>query len=227
MKLYERYDNIYRSNIELIRDNQIKVDPLPIEGEDRWGVSAVFRPKFPSEVWRDLEQLKTVLGQQHAYYHENNVHITFRSLEAYRDNIGSSDELIKQYAHELENVLRDAGSMTVSLSGIIGVASGLILGGIPNFDIEKLRLEFFTRLREKGLVTSGPETSVSQLRNTCHASLAVFASKLSLADESHDALSKLHQKSYGDIQLHDIEIVAYKRTLSAIDVKSLAKITLS
>ncbi|SBS29210.1 hypothetical protein MSP8886_01476 [Marinomonas spartinae] len=227
MSFKERYEHIYQSNNEFIKDNQINIDPLPVDGDSRWGVSVVFRPKIPLEVWRDLDKLKPLLGENHFYYCDNNVHVTFRSLEAYRQTVYESDNLVKRYAEVLKTTFSDVGRMRISLRGIVGVKSGLILCGIPDFNMADLRLDFFERLQQSNLVTSGPETSVSKLRNTCHASLTVFSSELDLPAESHEMLSNLRHKDYGEVDVTDIEIVSYRRTLDVINVQSLTKIDLS
>ena len=222
--LAARYASIWRASRDAIADNSVAVDPLPEVGEPRWGVSAVFRPQLPQAVWETLAEISKSAGPDHAYYDQSNVHVTLRSNEGYRGDVPSKDPDVEGYAQVLSETLAGLSPPTVEFRGIIGARTSLLLCGYPNFDIIALRRGYFRRLERAGLLRKGPESSIEKVRNTCHATLAVFSGPLSDPKVTASKLDGVKDMSFGTVPIVGLEIVSYARTLDRVETRTLARV---
>lgn len=221
----EKLDSIYRtihsSSLPLVASNSIKIEPLPVEGEMRWGASIVLRGKLPESVKSIIQELRSILGTNHTYYGTDSWHISIRSLEPFRQKIPETDQAIAIYKRIVDSHLSFA-QFNVGFQGLVTTASGLLLCGYPDFDLEKLRLSIFQELSSHGLVSNSPEPAIDRLRDTCHASLVVFGSKIDRNSEYIDYVESKLAETFGSAQNLDLELVRYIRTENQINVVRLS-----
>ncbi|KJE36793.1 hypothetical protein UF64_03790 [Thalassospira sp. HJ] len=217
------YAKIRGENREAIIENDIVVDPLPLPGELRWGISTVFRPKLSTELWRDISELRNTLGNAHAAYDQSSVHVTVRSNEGFRPNIADDDHDVVGYADAMQAAIEDYAPLEVSFKGLIGVRTGVLLCGYPHFDLIELRRRYFLELEARKLIRPGPEPTIEKVRNTCHASMIMFSELLSDPKKFASHLDKLVDRDYGTVVIDEFDIVSYSRTLS--DIKTATHAT--
>ena len=225
--LESRYAKIREGNRQAIIENDIVVDSLPQPGELRWGISTVFRPKLSAELWRDIADLRNTMGEVHAAYDPNSVHVTVRSNEGFRANIVANDSDVAGYADAMKAVIEGHQPFEVTFKGMIGVRTGVLLCGYPHFDLIELRKKYFLELGARNLVRPGPEPTIENVRNTCHASMVMFSEPLSDAKMFTAHLDKLVNRDYGTVVIEEFDIVSYSRTLSQIKTVTHATVPVS
>lgn len=104
--LNELYESIWSKGKAALMNSLIALDPLPEEGEMRWGLSAVLRP----DVWHPnlkacARELATILGDGSFIYGPNGLHITLRSFEGYREYVAKDDEYLQGYVDAISHAL--------------------------------------------------------------------------------------------------------------------------
>lgn len=218
------YSRIRDGNREAIIGNDIVIDPLPLPGELRWGISTVFRPKLSTELWRNISDLQNTLGNAHAAYDQSSVHVTVRSNEGFRPSIADDDHDVAGYADAMKAVIEGHAPFEVTFKGLIGVRTGVLLCGYPHFDLIELRRRYFLELKARELIRPGPEPSIEKVRNTCHASMIMFSEPLTKPKKFASHLDELADRDFGTVVIDEFDIVSYSRTLSHIETVTHATV---
>ena len=210
------YERIRSSALPKLESNQLEFEPLPICGEIRWGISFVLQGKLPSDVFNKIEEVRSLIGDNHTYYDSHSLHFTIRSLEAYRGNVPPNDERVLVYKDVLKNYL--GKKFTVSLRGIISTASGLLLCGYPDFNLAEMRSTLYDKLNVDDLTLSSPEPYRDKLRNTCHASIVLYGSELTDCSRYIGFLDENFEFDFGEAIELSLGLVHYIRTPNQIKV---------
>jgi hypothetical protein len=222
--LQGRYESLWRCNRAALLRNEVSVDPVPEEGDHRWGVSVVLRPKLPRLVWAKLDALSRFAGQDHSYYSQANVHVTIRSAERYRANIPTGDDAIANYAAAMRVTLAPFQYYELRFKGLVATKTSLILCGYPLFDLAALRKRLHENLAQLGLTVDSPEPDGGALRNTCHASLAVFAGPLADPTSFAATIDDMLAFDFGTSVSYDAQLVSYRRTPDDVQVTTLVSV---
>lgn len=214
------YNSIYHKNISSIGKNSIVAEPLAKEGEMRWGVSAVLRGTLPDKVQSTINEARSLIGESHTYYDQGNWHLTVRSLEPYRSFIPVSDARINSYIEVLKRLNRK--NLKVIFKGFVSTPSGLLLCGYPQFDLTDLRLSIYNELARQDLVAESPEPTINKIRNTCHASLAIYGGKFADTKSFTAFLNSKKCEDFGFVDNLQMEVVRYVRTENHVELMRLS-----
>ncbi len=221
---HAKYTQIWDATRDKIARNDIHVDPAPEEGKNRWGVSTIIRPILPDSVWQELTQIQTIAGSDHCYYTAKNVHITLRTNEAYVQNPDAKQPNYDAYAQAFRDVWQQHfqnADHSIRLRGMIGVPTYLLLCGYPNFDLADLRKRYHARLQDLDALPPGPEQHNGETRDTCHASLAMWAGPLQSPEKVAQTIDALREQDLGHVTEYDVDVVAYTRTPHRVDIHRL------
>jgi len=198
------YDDIWRASRPHYLRRDVVVEDIPIEGSARWGISAVLRPS-------------TV----HVFYGPEDLHVTVRSIEGYREAVSRGDHRVSLYERVLRRALEHLGPVTVEFAGLTASRSSVLLQGWPVASLQDFRNRLYDMLSEVGAIVSGPELSRSSIRKTCHATLALIGGPLEAPERFVEFIDAHRATYYGRITFRQLELVRYHRTAAQVAVESL------
>lgn len=173
--LSELYESIWSKGKAALANSQIALDPLPKEGDVRWGLSAVLLPgAWHADLKACAQELAPILGDGSFIYGPECLHITLRSFEGYREYVAEDDEYMQVYVGAISHALTQMPSMSISLRGLIASPGGVLIKGWPGMDLQAFRQTVHEYLARTALPMWGPESELSRIRTSAHATLSIF-----------------------------------------------------
>ena len=207
------YDDLWRGGRTALANGILDVDPLPVDGGPRWGISAVLRPAAWSDALvRCADDVARLAGSRTVVYGPSALHITVQQFEGHRTHVPVGDRSVRERSAVLAAVTRDLGPLEVELRGLTGSAGGVQLQGWPRFDLQALRLRLHRALEAAGAPVSGPETSPTSLRTSAHATLAIFDRSVDRPEELRACIEAHRETDFGTIAFDALWLVGYART---------------
>ena len=162
--LAARYARIADEGRRALVEGRTTVEPLPVDGTPRWGLSAVLRPRpWSRALCTTATALRETLGAPHWTYGPSTMHVTVRSIESHRFAIGPDDPLVARYRAVVRDVLADVPSPTIELRGLLPSAGGVLVAGHPANDPQPLRRALFEAFAALDVPMTGPETTRESL----------------------------------------------------------------
>jgi hypothetical protein len=193
-------------------DGRTTVEPPPVDGTPRWGLSLVLRPRPPVRVLcATMTALRDTLGTHHWIYGPSTMHVTIRSIEGHRFAIGADDPFVARYRTIARDALADVPSPVLELRGLLPTAGGVLVAGYPTIDLQPLRHALFDAFSPLDVPIAGPETTRETLRDTFHASLALFGGPVADRDRLIAFLDDHRDTSFGTYTCLSASLVAYRR----------------
>jgi hypothetical protein len=216
------YETMWNNSHARLRAGDIEPDPVPGDQSRRWGISAIIRPVGPvlSRLAEVAGKLKTLAGDQHVVYDRSNLHTTVRSIEFHRIDVNERDEKVGQYKEALQKILPRFGPVRMAYRGPTSNSNSVMAQGWPIDDtLQEIREAFHVELHQKALL-GGPEKTA--MRQTSHASLAVFTHPLASAEKLADHIRDNRNTDYGTCEIDGIDLVRCRRTESNVTLVVLA-----
>ncbi|MCM2442227.1 hypothetical protein HGO34_21090 [Agrobacterium vitis] len=134
----------------------------------------------------------------------------------------SADEpALRQYIEATRAALARCPRFDIEFRGIVAAKTSILLCGYPQFDLQGLRRGLHKNLTELGFTSDSPEPDIADVRNTCHASLAVFGGLLSNPAGFADLIDRFQHLDFGTGPCGDTEIVSFARTGNNIAINRL------
>ncbi|MCK2214930.1 hypothetical protein MF672_014210 [Actinomadura sp. ATCC 31491] len=198
-------------------------DPPLTEGARRWGAAGVLRPE--GEVVARLSALAATLPAPGHWVHGGpSLHVTFRSLEPYREHVPEDDPLRRAYAGALAEAAAGLRPARLRLRGVSPHPGGVLVHGRPEDDtLDLLGKRFAGALASRGV----RDLDHGRRRDLWYVSLAHFAGPVrdpaavvAWCDAHADA-------DLGTAELDSAEIVRFTLTGDRIAVHSLERIALA
>ncbi len=217
------YSRMWAESKDQLRRGDIEPDPVPDNSSKRWGVSVVIRPTEPvvTQLLVAANTVRTFAGENQVIYGKENLHTTLCSLEFQRLEVTANDPKVRAYEAVLKSVAARFKAISIQYKGITANRSGVMAQGWPLEDkLQEIREAFHTELEKRGLL-GGPEES--SIRQTAHASLAVFTKPLENPHGLVDFIAQNRETDFGTCTLDTIELVRYRRTESAVGLEVFAK----
>jgi 2'-5' RNA ligase len=223
------YARMWSEALPLIRRNEVAPEPLPVEGGPRWGVSAVLRAERGSPVVERLVAATRAVadqaGPEHVAFDGTLIHVTIRSLEAYRADVGPDDPAIELYARTIAEEVSGEPPFEIRFAGLAPTRSGVVACGWPVDErIARLRTRLHERLRDAAPVP-GPETE--RPRDLEHATLLLFGGTLRDPDGTAAALEARRQTAFGTARFDRVELIKTIRTEHTLRFEALRAIELT
>jgi hypothetical protein len=155
--------------------------------------------------------LADIIGDEHVFYGPENLHVTVRSIEGYREAVPRGDYRVSLYERVLCRALEKLEPVTVEFAGVTASTSSVLLQGWPDASLQDFRNQLYDMLSEIGAI-SGPELSRSSIRKTCHATLALIGSPLEVPERFVEFIEAHRATYYSRITFRELELVQYRRT---------------
>jgi hypothetical protein len=210
--LAAKYARIADAGRRAILEGRTTVEPPPVDGTPRWGLSVVLRPKpWTRALCATATALRDTLGTPHWLYGPSTMHVTLRSIESHRFAIGPDDPLVARYRAVARDVLANVPSPVLELRGLLPSAGGVLVAGYPTFDLQPVRHALFDAFSLLDVPMTGPETTRATLRDTFHASFALFGGPIVDRDRLVDLLDAHRDISFGVYACLSVSLVAYRR----------------
>jgi hypothetical protein len=206
------YARIAAEGRHAILDGRTTVEPPPVDGTPRWGLSVVLRPRpWTRSLCATATTLRDTLGAPHWLYGPSTMHVTLRSIESHRFAIGPDDPLVARYRDVVRDVLADVPSPTLELRGLLPSAGGVLVAGYPTIDLQPVRHALFDAFSVLDVPMTGPETSRATLRDTFHASFVLFGGPVADRERFVELLDAYRDTSFGTYLCLSVSLVAYRR----------------
>lgn len=212
------YEQLHLRSCPLIASNSLDIEPLPVEGEMRWGLSLVLRGQLPEPAVKVIDDVREILGSGHTFYSNDSCHITIRSLEPFHEKCNQSNIAVYK---ELVDKFSNKHKFNINFTGLSTTSSGLILRGYPCFDIKGMRESIHNELLSYGLVSNSPEPSIHHIRNTCHASLVIFGRGITSTSDYLRYLDTKQSAALGTAHNWSLELVRFIRSSHNVEVVAI------
>lgn len=220
------YQRMWNESKEQLKKGKIDTDPVPDNSSRRWGVSIVIRPTEPalSKLVNTADEIAKFAGSDQIIYDDSNLHTTIRSIEFQRLEVDENDEKVKEYEEALRVVTEKFGSIKISYKGLTASKGGVMAQGWPLDDtLQEIREAFHEELEKRGLLGGPEEVSI---RQTSHASLAVFTQPLADPEGLVNYLQDNRETDFGTCEITQIDLVRYRRTETDVSLVVFATLQL-
>jgi hypothetical protein len=212
-RLAALYDGIASRGRAALATGAVLPDPLPVDGGTRWGVSAVFRPG----VWTPAlatcaVELARLLGDGHAVYRADTLHVTLRQFENHRTRIPDDDPDLSRYRETLSAFASAHAPVRIALCGLAASPEGVLVQGWPHDDLQRPRRDLHDELVAAGVPLAGPEAARERLRDSAHATLAIYGGAVARAAALAAFVERHRSTDFGDCVLDTVRLVGYRRT---------------
>lgn len=217
--LNELYEKIWSKGKIALSNAQIAIDPVPMPGQLRWGLSAVLRPEnWPSRLTSCINELAPILADGSFIYGPKGLHFTVKSFEGYRENVAEGDEYLQAYIDAISQASSRISPMTISLRGLVASPGGVLIKGWPKMDLQDFRRTMHESLTHSDLRIWGPESDLSRIRTSAHATLSIFHRADAQYADLINFVEKHFATEFGDITFDTIKIVGYRRTTTTVEL---------
>lgn len=219
------YDALDARGRALLAARAVVVEPPPLVGDPRWGVTAVLRPQpWTAALGACADACATVLGPRHAVYDATGLHVTVRAIEGFRGPVAVDDPAVAAYAAAMRPVLARTASIAVRLAGVAAAPTGLVVRGYAGAALQALRDALHGCLAALPTEPPGPEMNRADLRTTAHATLAVYGEAVANADAVGSFVDAHRATPFGTWSCDALWLVRYRRDSHAVTVTTLARL---
>jgi 2'-5' RNA ligase len=227
VSMSDGYEELWTQNLPAFRRNEIHPEPDPVPGDSRWGVSALLRASI-SEPLRSLARAAQEIGQaagdHQVVYGVQDLHVTVRSIEGFREDITPDDPAVERYAQIIEEEVLGDRAFPIRFRGVAPTRSGVIAPGFPaDRALQRLRERLHPRLAAEAIVT-GPESRAP--RRLVHASLLLFTDALADPTRTVATLESYRSSDFGIVIFDRIDLVRYERTPTEVRIHRLRRIVI-
>jgi len=117
----------------------VRTDPVPRDGDARWGLSLVVPAQgpFADRIAAEADAIAARCQGTHLNYVRGDLHMTVRSLEGHQDSVPQRQ--IDHYLGQLERAAAGLGPVSARFEGLGGSTGGIYVRGYPNADLLELR----------------------------------------------------------------------------------------
>jgi hypothetical protein len=223
----QAYEELWWRGRAALQADGVVVDPLPVDGGMRWGISAVFRVQdWPVALTRCAGDIATLLGPRHFVYGPDAMHITLRQFEGYRADVPLDDANVRSYGQVLFSFASRQSPLAIELRGLAASPTGIVVQGWPVVDLRGIRNDLHDSLEENRAPLLGPEAARIDLRRTAHASLAIFGGPVRDAAALVAFIESHRSTSFGALRVDRVWLVAYRRTRASVELIEYASFPL-
>lgn len=217
------YANSWRGGEAALRAGTYRPDPLPTDGENRWGLSVVLsvvgEPVEPLVAL--AEEIRESIVSSHLVYGRESLHSTVRSLTGYSEKYGDAD--VAQRLDELEQATRGIGPFEVRLDGLSGSAGGVFACGYPDAALTEIRARLLDIEEHRGGAPGGDR---ARSRDSAHVSLVVFREPAVPENALADLIAANRQRSLGVLRVERIQLASWQVSADAVVIRTHAVVDL-
>jgi len=226
--LIERYQQLWDGTIDLVRQGEIKLDPLLASRvpDQRHCLTVLIRPstEIQQSVVRFLNELRRVDPGQY-YYQPAELHVTVLSL--FTATMEYEKHLIHydRYLEAVNAALASAPSFSIDFTGITLTRDAIMVQGyfddtILNDTRETLRKELKSRELTEGL-------DGRYVLQTAHMTVVRFRQPLQNSQPYTEMLERYRNHSFGQTHVQELNLVRNDWYMSTQSVEILKRYQLS
>jgi hypothetical protein len=191
-------------------EGTFRPDPVPHDGEPRFGLSFVVRVEgaLAELIAAESDAIAQRCRGTHLNYVPRDLHMTVRSVEGYQDTVPQHQ--IDHYRGQFKQAAEGLGPIQARFQGLGGSRGGLYVRGFPNAALLELR----RRLRDARVPFGnlGPAGGDGdRYRDNAHFSLLVPREAVPEPDVAAYVTSRTRVE-FGSIRCTEISLVRWRRT---------------
>jgi hypothetical protein len=117
--------------------------------------------------------------------------------------------------------------MTISLRGLIASPDGVLIKGWPGMDLQAFRQTVHEYLAGTALPIWGPESELSRIRTSAHATLSIFQKANEVCPELINFIERHMETDLGEIRFDRVMIVGYRRSATTVELLEYRSLPIS
>ncbi|WP_246039491.1 hypothetical protein [Glycomyces buryatensis] len=205
------------------RDGTFHPDPIPRDGESRFGLSLVVRLEGPfgERIAEESAAIAALCRGAHLNYAPSDLHMTVRSVEGFQDTVPQHQ--IDHYLGQLKRAVEGLGPIAASFRGLGGSRGGLYVRGFPNPALLELR----RRLRDARVPFGnlGPAGGDGdRCRDNAHVSVLVPREAVP-EPEAAAYIDSRTDVDFGSIRCNEVSLVVWRPDLRAANIEEIESIS--
>ncbi|MFJ8046265.1 2'-5' RNA ligase family protein [Kitasatospora sp. NPDC096147] len=220
--LHAKYRDLSSAADRALRSAAHHPDPVPTDGDPRWGLSLVLRieGEVRDALCAELAALAAARRAPHLVYAPEHLHSTVRSLEGFRDEVPPG--LVDRYAALVREAVAGLPEIEIDFRGLGASEGGVFACGYAGPGLTELR----ERLRRARPASDRPGGDGDRVRDTAHVSLMVFRPPLVPEPGLADHVAARRDTAYGTVRVRSLSLVRYRPTADSAGLTELDRITL-
>lgn len=227
MNLENHYNNLYKTSIQKIIDDDYQTDHL-IESplDSRFGITLLIRPPefIKNEVQKFLDKLKIAEPNQY-YYKNSDIHITVMSIISCYNGFDLKDIKLTEYIKVIEDCIIENPNIEIEFRGVTASTSCIMIQGfLSNSSLNIIR----DRLREN-FKLSNLQQSIDKRYSiqTAHATVVRFTEKFNEKSKFLNTIKTYRNYKFGVFKPETLELVYNDWYQKEKHVKSLHKFNIT
>lgn len=221
--LRAHYAREWDEGSKAFRDGTFHPDPVPRDGEPRFGLSFVVRAEgpFAERIAAESAAIASLCHGTHLNYVPRDLHMTVRSVEGFQDTVPQHQ--IDHYLGQFKRATQGLGPIEASFRGLGGSRGGLYVRGFPNAALLELR----RRLRDARVPFGnlGPTGGDGdRYRDNAHVSLLVPREPVP-EPEVADYVDTRTDVDFGAISGNAVSLVVWRPDLRAANIEEIERLT--
>lgn len=207
MNLTQHYEELYKTSIRKIQEDDYQLDPLIDSSEDkRFGISLRIRPpeNITEEIQAFLEKLKQIDPFQY-YYPSADIHITVMSIISCYQGFKLENIQVPEYLRLLRKSVQEFNKFEINFQGITASDSAIMVRGFPQCtSLDELRNNLRVNFKSSGVEQSLDRRYTIQ---TAHSTIVRFRKELQEKENFLKVMEECKNYDFGNFEVEELELV--------------------
>lgn len=221
--LRANYEQQWGEGSVAFQDGTFRLDPVPRDGDPRFGLSLVVRAEgsFAERIAAESAAITALCRGAHLNYVPRDLHMTVRSVEGFQDTVPQRQ--IDHYLDQFKRATEGLGPIEASFRGLGGSRGGLYVRGYPNAALLELRRHL--RDAHIPLGNLGPAGGDgAHSRDNAHISLLVPREAVPEPEVAAYVDSRT-DVDFGSITSTEVSLVVWRPDLRAANIEEIERIS--
>jgi hypothetical protein len=221
--LRTHYEHEWAEGSPAFRDGTFRPDPVPRDGDPRFGLSLIVRAEgsFAERIAAESAAITAHCRGAHLNYVPRDLHMTVRSVEGFQDTVPQRQ--IDHYLDQCKRAVEGLGPIEATFRGLGGSRGGLYVRGFPNAALLELR----RRLRDARIPFGnlGPAGGDGdRYRANAHISLLVPREAVPEPEVAAYVDSRT-DVDFGSISRTEVSLVVWRPDARAANIEEIERIS--
>ncbi|THV28732.1 hypothetical protein [Glycomyces paridis] len=220
--LHAHYEERWAAGSAAFRSGTMQADPVPCDGDPRFGLSFVVRIEgaLKERIAAESAAIASRCRGKHLNYAPGDLHATVRSVEGFQDRVPQRQ--IDHYLGQFKRAAEGLGPIGARFKGLGGAPGGIFVRGFPNADLLELR----RRLRDARVPFGnlGPAGGDGDgVRNNAHISLLVPREAVPEPEVAVYVDSRA-EVEFGSFQCTEVSLVVWRPDRHSANVEEIERV---